>query len=47
MGDLGLLALAIFVVAGFIADGTYRMFRGASLAEGDARTLLQRAQWAD
>lgn len=46
MGDLGLLALAIFVVPGFIADGTYRVFRGASLAEGDARTLLRSITWS-
>ncbi len=46
MGDLGLLALAIFVVPGFIADGTYRVFRGASLADGDARTLLRSLTWS-
>lgn len=46
MGDLGLLALVIFVVPGFIADGAYRALRGPKLAEGDARTLLRSLTWS-
>src|ERR1700680_1821972 len=46
MNDLGLIPLIFIVAPGFVADSLYHKIRGASLAEGELRTLLRCLVWS-